>query len=181
MNELSFIGRELLTVPLVIALSKLEDKAFFASWFVEGWKALDSECVKAKAGSHRIAADNAGILLDFVPGAGENLERLGRVEEDLTTIFRQAQDLNTTLSSSKAVFKRRYPSYGEPYDASCMEVAGYGEAATPSSTVLFSVSPQITKHGNADGQHYDSQMVLVKATVVVRDKVEDLGSGYMEF
>lgn len=72
------------------------------------------------------------------------------------------------MGASKAVFERDWlNATGEialRRDKATMEKENYRDST---SKVMFTISPLVVKHGNADGHRHDSQLVLMKAKVAL--------------
>ena len=96
----------------------------------------------------------------------------------LDEILRQAMDINVGLIKSRAIFSivefeglsytnsSRKLFHYEFFRKEMEIIAGNPESVTGTPVQLV-VSPMILKTGNADGEDYDKEMVLIKARVAV--------------
>ncbi|KAI5466204.1 hypothetical protein BGZ63DRAFT_420707 [Mariannaea sp. PMI_226] len=107
---------------------------------------------------------------------GENSTSSNRREkkiwDELKTIFECALNLDDMLTSSKAIFTIRWQDAcgirggKRLFDPDTMEAIGWVKPLGRRSNIQFLTSPTLYKRGNADGQHYDSCVVLIKASVI---------------
>ncbi|KAF7559163.1 hypothetical protein G7046_g4999 [Stylonectria norvegica] len=89
----------------------------------------------------------------------------------LYEIVDNALGLDQIFMESKAMFRIEWDFSSETagekrYYPEGMEAVGYQTELSPQSLVRFFAAPALIKIGNADGQHYDAQTVLCKASVV---------------
>ncbi|RGP70493.1 hypothetical protein FSPOR_4068 [Fusarium sporotrichioides] len=95
-----------------------------------------------------------------------------KVRRQLKDIFRAALKLDRIILTSKAIFERRWqdpfqkPGGFQLFNEDYMTSDNHETVLTPKSRILFCVSPMLLKTGTADGQNYDSMIVLQKAKVV---------------
>lgn len=95
-----------------------------------------------------------------------------RLGDELRAIFNKAMELDNMFMSSKAYFSVNWTdsclNTGRKhyYDEQFMEVEGNLRPLTPRSGVDFFISPILVKIGNADGENFDSKMLLAKAQVM---------------
>ncbi|KPM41604.1 hypothetical protein AK830_g4983 [Neonectria ditissima] len=95
-----------------------------------------------------------------------------RTWDELKAILECALELDHIMMGSKAHIQILWGNdfwkqNGRPlYNPDFMEAVGWKSTVSSRSSVDFFASPMLEKVGNADGQNYDSQMVLVKANVV---------------
>ncbi|KAF5693352.1 hypothetical protein FDENT_2091 [Fusarium denticulatum] len=103
----------------------------------------------------KINADNSGT--DF--------------RQDMKAVLEAALDLDEMLMGSRAIFLVRWPQDRQSrilqrFDANQMESLAHTKELSPKTIVKIFISPMLIKLGNADGNNYDSEMTLCKATVV---------------
>ncbi|KAI1032146.1 hypothetical protein LB504_000618 [Fusarium proliferatum] len=90
--------------------------------------------------------------------------------QEMKAILKAALDLDEMLMSSKAIFPVRWPQDGQSetlqhFDTNQMESLVHTKEPSPKTIIRFHISPMLIKLGNADGNNYDSEMTLCKATV----------------
>ena len=93
------------------------------------------------------------------------------VKDALAEIFTAALELDQMLMASKAIFFIRWKFSAKRttrprYDDRFMEALAWEKDLSSSSLVKLFISPALIKTGNADGENYDSQMIVAKASVV---------------
>lgn len=97
-------------------------------------------------------------------------------KRDFWEIIKQAAELHLAMMRSKAIFVVEWAANdsGEDdcrYDPETMVPLQDGIDTTSSSYVVdLNESPAVWKIGNADGENFDSVMVLCKSVVVVKEK-----------
>lgn len=97
-------------------------------------------------------------------------------KRDIGEIIKQAVNLHLAMLRSKAIFVVQWAAndMGEDdcrYDPETMIPLQDGIDTTSSSyAVDFNESPAVWKIGNADGENFDSVMVLCKSVVVVKEQ-----------
>lgn len=95
-------------------------------------------------------------------------------KRDVEEAIKQAVNIHFAMMRSKAIFVVRWTGskYGNgEYDPESMISSQDGIDATPSSYAVDIIeSPAVWKIGNADGENFDSVMVLCKSAVVVKEK-----------
>ncbi|KAF5653826.1 hypothetical protein F25303_1949 [Fusarium sp. NRRL 25303] len=91
--------------------------------------------------------------------------------QEMKAVLETALDLDEMLMGSRAIFMVRWPKDGESktlqhFDTIQMESLAHTKEPSPKTIIRFFISPMLIKFGNADGNNYDSEMTLSKATVV---------------
>lgn len=112
---------------------------------------------------------------DCSPFFGQNVESRGELEnrarDDLRAIIGKALELDNMFMTSKAIFRIVWrtsplePGEEQYYDSEVMDAEAYIKPLTSDSVIDFFISPILIKIGNADGENFDSRMILAKALV----------------
>ncbi|KAL6403459.1 hypothetical protein AUP68_12809 [Ilyonectria robusta] len=95
-----------------------------------------------------------------------------KTRDEMKGILEGALELDRLLMGSKAIFEVVWEQElwretdALQYNPYNMEVVASNHPISAHSPVVFFTSPVLYKMGNADGQNYDSFVVLVKASVV---------------
>lgn len=95
-----------------------------------------------------------------------------KVNEQLTDIINSAIELDKMIMCSKAILTIQWsvPSNRSSsivrFDQEFMHCCRRESQPSPKTRVKFVMSPFLYKSGTADGQNYDTAMVLAKAVVV---------------
>jgi hypothetical protein len=103
-------------------------------------------------------------------------EQKEEFRRDIGEIIKQAANLHFVMMKSKAVFVVQWAGNdnGEDdcrYDPETMTPLQDGIDTTASSYVVdLNESPAVWKIGNADGENFDSVMVLCKSVVVIKEQ-----------
>lgn len=113
----------------------------------------------------------AGFILDgFVPPW---------MMEDFRTmmknLIKDAINLHTVMMNSKAIFLLQWLGDDDGkkfalYDSRSMESMQNGIFADTSCRVEFVEAPALVKYGNADGEGFEFNMILCKASVILREQ-----------
>ncbi|KAG9507570.1 hypothetical protein J7337_001123 [Fusarium musae] len=96
----------------------------------------------------------------------------GKINEQLTEIFKSAIELDKMMMCSQAYFMIEWnvpgkkPPTKSRYDKDSMESVFQEVKLSPKSLVEFLASPILSKSGTADGQKYNIRNVLAKASVI---------------
>ncbi|KAH6898500.1 hypothetical protein B0T10DRAFT_578283 [Thelonectria olida] len=96
----------------------------------------------------------------------------GDAWDEMRMILGCALDLDRMLTDSKALFTIFWSSDFPRHEGKLLYSDGYMEAVAHNpplsnqSSVEFFTSPVLLKRGNADGQNYNQEVVLIKACVV---------------
>ncbi|KAJ4208117.1 hypothetical protein NW767_002341 [Fusarium falciforme] len=95
-----------------------------------------------------------------------------KVSDEIKVIVECAVELDQMFMCSKALFRINWKDHCQDhskrqrYNSSAMEAIGYETELSSESIVKMVISPFLYKAGNADGQNYESSMLLIKADVV---------------
>lgn len=117
-------------------------------------------------------------IKDVVYHFGEDLhgEQSEMFKGDVGEVIKQAMKIHFAMMRSKAIFVVKWPEgfHAEDaceYDPHTMTSSQDGIDATSSSYVVQEIEcPTVWKIGNADGEKFDSVMVLCKSVVVVKEQ-----------
>ncbi|KAL4730384.1 hypothetical protein ACLX1H_002418 [Fusarium chlamydosporum] len=122
---------------------------------------------------NQIINDETKILEPFFLQPHSRANRIDqKIRDQLKDIFHAAIKLDRIMLTSKAFFQRcwrnpwRKRSSVQLFNEEFMISDNHESKLTDKSRVWFFVSPALTKNGTADGQNYDSMIVLEKASVV---------------
>lgn len=93
-------------------------------------------------------------------------------KRDVGEVFKQAAKIHFAMMRSKAIFVVKWPEGdASEYDPHTMTSLQSGIDVTSSSYVVQEIEcPIVWKIGNADGENFNSVMVLCKSVVVVKEK-----------
>ncbi|KAF9761345.1 hypothetical protein IL306_003856 [Fusarium sp. DS 682] len=112
-------------------------------------------------------------LRTFHPAQQSRTDRAEkRIFDQLKDIVDSAIVLNKMMMCSKAIFQVHWrdqsqkPGGHQRWNEDAMVAEAYTNDLSPKSRVMFSISPILHKVGTADGQRYNSRMVLAKGVVV---------------
>lgn len=127
----------------------------------------DSTAVK------RMVHNEAKCLRPFASNHRFRLDRVDKkISDQLSDIIGSAIELDEMMMRSKAVFMIHWRDQSqelgslERWNPKVMEAEAYEQDLSEKSHVKLRVSPTLYKAGTADGQNYDSRMVLAKSAVV---------------
>ncbi|KAM0424776.1 hypothetical protein ACHAPT_010086 [Fusarium lateritium] len=144
-----------------------------ARWFVQGSSILNQ--LWGSQPQHLADLINAETQLlrpFFLPRHASLDGQDKKVREELKAIMEVAVEIDQMLMCSKAIFQIHWndacqnPSKSQRFNSEVMDALCHERVLSPESRVTMVVSPMLFKIGNADGQNYDSRMLLAKATVV---------------
>ncbi|UKZ77422.1 hypothetical protein TrVFT333_005143 [Trichoderma virens FT-333] len=99
---------------------------------------------------------------------------------EIETMITKAAELHSMMMKSKAIFLVEWngDDDGEqlaPYDPKYMTSVQYvRDADTSNSFVKFVEAPGLVKIGNADGENFDTSMVLCEASVILQEDDADI-------
>ncbi|KAK2606148.1 hypothetical protein QQS21_003431 [Conoideocrella luteorostrata] len=172
-NTFRWIKQNMLTA--VELGNKKSSLGSFCKWFVDGW----AICKHSGREVEMILERDCSKIYEFVyreDGGEVSIEPLS-IKDSLQDIFNLALELDNMRMSSKAIITVVWPdeilkSRGakcREYHDTFMEIVDGGEDAPADPEVTMFVTPILLKKGNANGKNYDSELVLVKADVVLAE------------
>lgn len=138
-----------------------------AAKYAEDWKSIEKRLDSSRR--ETVTADmETHLLYAFIPLDEKRENAFAKLEHELVCILADARELNAVMGTSKAIFTRDWldatGDFAMRFDHEVMQNENHGPFATK---VLFTISPLVIKHGNADGHHHGSQLVLRKAKVAL--------------
>ncbi|KAJ4137768.1 hypothetical protein NW768_003358 [Fusarium equiseti] len=95
-----------------------------------------------------------------------------KISDQLRDIIDSSIELDKMMMFSKAIFMIEWcdtsqnPGSSQRWNPEAMEAEAYGQDLSQKSRVKLRLSPILHKFGTADGQNYDSSMILAKGKVV---------------
>jgi len=148
--------------------------AHTARWLAQGSVMMSNLWERDDSGERRLVLAEARRLMPFHSTPQSTSDRCDRkVTDQLRDILGLAIELDQMMMSSRAIFQIHWRDRSQSCSRTAQtwnEGAMDSEASTntlsPKSCVLFFISPILLKFGTADGQRYDSNMVLAKGLVV---------------
>ncbi|KAF5235488.1 hypothetical protein FANTH_11712 [Fusarium anthophilum] len=147
--------------------------AHAARWLAQGSDMFNKLWESDDRLSKRLILAEAKRLRPFYPARLFTTDRCDKqVTDQLRGIIHTAIDLDKMMMRSKAIFKVHWrdqsqkPCGHQVWNEDVMDAEASESVLSTRSRVLFLISPILHKVGTADGQRYDSQMVLAKASVV---------------
>ncbi|KAF5601486.1 uncharacterized protein FSUBG_8192 [Fusarium subglutinans] len=147
--------------------------AYAARWLAQGSSMMGKLWERDDRGFRRLVLTETKLLRPFYSTRQSMVDRCDRkVTDQLRDILSSAIELDEIMMRSKAIFQVHWRDRSQSLDSATMwnQNVMDSEASTktlsPRSRVVFFISPVVYKTGTADGQRYDSQMVLAKASVV---------------
>nr|CEG05045.1 unnamed protein product [Fusarium clavum] len=147
--------------------------AYIAKWLAQGATMMSQLWKKDSTAVKRMVHTEAKRLRPFASDHRFKLDRVDKkVSDQLSDIISSAIELDQMMMSSKAVFmihwrdQSQKPGPLERWNPEVMEAEAYEQDLSEKSRVKLRLSPILYKVGTADGQNYDSRMVLAKSTVV---------------
>lgn len=155
---------------------KANDAPAMAAWFANRWQSVDKQ-YETDRDVQNSAFEEATLLAGFVPNGLQNKDAISRVQSSLRAMLEKARDLCAAMGGSRAVFRRDWLNLTQDtclyYDQENMEKANMRKAGCE---VFFTISPQVVKHGTADGRDHGCQLTLAKAKVALMEQaLEDAG------
>ncbi|KAK7415517.1 hypothetical protein QQX98_005871 [Neonectria punicea] len=141
-----------------------------ARWRAQGSSLLDELWKCDENLFEDLIQDETDRLKPFWSGSSTTCETM--VKDQVRGILQCAVELDQLMMVSKAIFYLRWdkdlqePNGQLEFDSETMEAVALTSPISDRSLVCYFVSPILCKVGNADGQNYDSRMVLAKAKVV---------------
>ncbi|CAM1506716.1 Fc.00g063570.m01.CDS01 [Cosmosporella sp. VM-42] len=143
-----------------------------ARWFAQGSVFLDELWIQDDRVITGLIRDETRRLYPFLENSPASQERpRARVWDELQGIVKTALELDRMMMNSKAIFQiywkdeSQKPTRFKRYNMANMEAVCHERELSPQSIVRFFVSPMLYKVGNADGESYDTRMLLEKASV----------------
>ncbi|KAF5972606.1 hypothetical protein FCOIX_9246 [Fusarium coicis] len=147
--------------------------AYAARWLAQGSALMGSLWERDDRGFRRLVLAEAKLLRPFHSTHQSMADRCDRkVTDQLREILNSAIELDEMMMRSKAIFQVHWRDRSQSlnsatmWNQNIMDSVASKKTLSPKSRVVFFVSPVVYKTGTADGQRYDSQMVLAKASVV---------------
>ncbi|KAF5667435.1 hypothetical protein FDENT_12121 [Fusarium denticulatum] len=147
--------------------------AYAARWLAQGSAMMGSLWVRDDRGFRRLVLAEAKLLRPFHSTHQSMADRCDRkVTDQLRDILNSAIELDEMMMRSKAIFQVHWRDRSQRlnsvtmWNQNIMDSVASKKALSPKSRVVFFISPVVYKTGTADGQRYDAQMVLAKASVV---------------
>ena len=122
---------------------------------------------------HDVIHTETKRLRHFVSDRQFRTEKIyDKISDQLSDIFNSAIELDKMMMCSKALFLIRWWDQSQNKDSlrrwnpEVMEAEALKQDLSQKSRVKLRLSPILYKIGTADGQNYDSAMVLAKSKVV---------------
>lgn len=147
--------------------------AHAARWLAQGSVMMCNLWERDDRGIRRLVVAEAKRLRPFHSIHQSTADRCDRkVVDQLREILDSATELDQMMMRSKAIFQIHWrdesqsPSTAEMWNEDVMDSEASTKKLSPKSRVIFFISPIVYKAGTADGQRYNSRMVLAKASVV---------------
>ncbi|KAH7256836.1 hypothetical protein BKA59DRAFT_522155 [Fusarium tricinctum] len=144
-----------------------------ARWLAQGSTMMSKLWDKDHAVLQRLVNVEAKCLRPFYSGGQPRNDRSEKsILDQLRGIMDSAIELDKMMMCSKAIFQVHWrdrsqkPDLTQRYNKDVMVSEAYENDLSPKSRVRFYISPVLYKVGTADGQSYDSRMVLAKGVVV---------------
>ncbi|KAI8719008.1 hypothetical protein NCS52_00681100 [Fusarium sp. LHS14.1] len=143
-----------------------------ARWLAQGSGILNQLWGFESEGAKALATLEARRLMPFLSAPNASSDSGGRVRDEMSVIIACAVELDQMLMCSKALFKIHWrdhvQDHSEPqrYNPNIMDAIASETELSEQSIVKMVISPFLYKAGNADGQNYESSMLLIKAAVV---------------
>ncbi|KAF4995124.1 hypothetical protein FDECE_12895 [Fusarium decemcellulare] len=143
-----------------------------AKWLAQGSTLLERIWGPNEAAIRTLATTETKRLQSLINVSRGKQEREEmRIWEEVKRVIDTAVELDLMLESSKALFFTSWGSglskhpRGILFRSVSMDALASRRTPSPKSRVEFFVSPYLYKMGNADGQNYDCDMILCKASV----------------
>ncbi|CVK83906.1 uncharacterized protein FMAN_01165 [Fusarium mangiferae] len=147
--------------------------AHAARWLAQGSVMMSNLWERDDRGMRRLVLAEAKRLRPFHSTPQSTADRCDKkVTDHLRDILDSAIELDQMMMGSKAIFfthwrdRSQSPSAAEMWNEGAMDSEASTNTLSLKSRVLFFISPILRKVGTADGQRYDSSMVLAKGLVV---------------
>ncbi|CVK95017.1 hypothetical protein FPRO06_00840 [Fusarium proliferatum] len=148
--------------------------AHAARWLAQGSDMIGNLWGRDDRGMRRLVLRETKRLRPFYSARLSSTDRCEKqVTDQLRDIICTAIDLDKMMMRSKAIFQVHWRDqsqkpYGchQKWNGDAMNSEASKNALSPKSRVLFFISPILRKVGTADGQRYNSNMVLAKGLVV---------------
>ncbi|KAJ4059852.1 hypothetical protein NW761_001917 [Fusarium oxysporum] len=147
--------------------------AHAARWLAQGSVMMCNLWGRDDRGIRRLVLAEAKRLRPFHSTHQSTADRCDRkVVDQLREILGSAIELDQMMMRSKAIFQIHWRdesqslSTAEMWNEDVMDSEASTKILSPKSRVIFFISPIVYKAGTADGQRYNSRMVLAKASVV---------------
>ncbi|RKL33576.1 hypothetical protein BFJ72_g9800 [Fusarium proliferatum] len=147
--------------------------AHTARWLAQGSVMMSNLWERDDRGMRRLVLAEAKRLRPFHSTPQSTADRCDKkVTDQLRDILGTAIELDQMMMGSKAIFLTHWRdqsqnhSPAEMWNEGAMDSEACTNALSPKSRVIFFISPILRKVGTADGQRYNSNMVLAKGLVV---------------
>jgi hypothetical protein len=144
-----------------------------ARWLAEGSTMMSEMWDKDTIDIKRMLHTETKRLRPFIADHQTRTDRIDKkVSDHLKGIIGSAIELDQMMMCSKAIFQIHWrdrsqkPGHLERWNPEAMEAVAWEHEPSPKRRVRFYASPILYKAGTADGQRYDSSMVLAKGTVI---------------
>ncbi|WAO83897.1 Hypothetical protein NCS54_00109800 [Fusarium falciforme] len=154
------------------ALERSEICQQAARWLAQGSGILDQLWGCESGGASALANIETKRLMPFLSAQNASSDMAEKVNDEIKVIVECAVELDQMFMCSKALFQLHWKDHCQDhskrqrYNSSSMDVVGYETEPSSESIVKMVISPFLYKAGNADGQNYESSMLLIKADVV---------------
>lgn len=138
-------------------------------------------CMKISAISHlkEETPIDEDVIKELVLYAAHTLDKFINISNTenfhtmMKNLIKDAVDLHTVMMKSKAIFLLRWFGDGGGenvplYDSNSMELLQ--DDADTSLDVEFVQTPALVKYGNADGEGFEFNMILCKASVILEER-----------
>ncbi|RSL82518.1 hypothetical protein CEP52_001612 [Fusarium oligoseptatum] len=143
-----------------------------ARWLAQGSGILNQLWGCEPGGMRALANIETRLLVPFFSAKNPSSGSAGKVSDQLSAIIECAVELDQMFMCSKAIFRIHWKDISQDhskhqrYNSNTMESIAHEGELSSQSNVKMVVSPFLWKAGNADGQNYESSMLLIKAAVV---------------
>ena len=142
-------------------------------WRAQGSRLFNRLWVHDKDNIAKFVRAETKLLRPFLVSQASSIDRSElHASNELKAILELALELDNMLMSSRALFLIYWVDDSQPsekpqyYNEAAMEAVAYQKKLSPQLSVRFFASPFFYKVGNADGQNYDTRMLLAKAKAV---------------
>jgi hypothetical protein len=171
------VGMSLISIDRVGGSENLLDNEFsiahIARWLAQGSTMMSKLGGKDHTVLQRLVNIEAKHLRPFYSSDQSRTDRSEKhIMDQLRGIMDSAIEIDKMMMCSKAIFQVHWrdqsqkPGLTQRYNKDVMVSEAYENYLSPKSRVMFFISPVLYEFGTADGQSYDSRMVLAKAVVV---------------
>jgi hypothetical protein len=147
-----------------------KDAERFSKWISDGRQQFEELIQERDRGQLKeLSSMSLPHLAGLIRNSSAKPEAVHQVDDDLQKIFASAIELEEMMLSSRAYYDVTWLGWdsGSPvqsgFDPDFVERLSLDRVLKDSNSPCLMLSPALIKCGNADGQHYDEHIVLVKA------------------